>query len=168
MVEVRLTTPEAKERFRGRTVDMLETFAVPDQVTRLAFWRGDTVLALFEGRVQWPGVAFIAGSVSDDARGDNAVILMRLWRRMLLGWSYEQRLRRVSGYIHEDRVEYQRFARLMGFEREAVMAGAAPDGADLLLFTRHFEWTRYSAGVMKRRRHQRSITARCGTATRDG
>lgn len=46
----------------------------------------------------------------------------------------EMKVKRISGYVNASNQAARRFDEHLGFRREAVLAGAAPDGGDVLIY----------------------------------
>lgn len=81
------------------------------------------------------GIAMVWVIASDEVRGHGRM-LCRFARQAIdivtedLGWH------RIQAVVRCDRPEYERWARLMGFEREGRLRKAAPDKSDLYLYAR--------------------------------
>jgi RimJ/RimL family protein N-acetyltransferase len=81
------------------------------------------------------GMAVVWVMATDEVRG-HGMKLCRFARNATkivfetMGWH------RIHAAVRVDRPEYQRWAELMGFEREGCMRKAAPDKTDLYLYAR--------------------------------
>lgn len=81
------------------------------------------------------GVAMVWVIASDGVRGHGRKFC-RFARRATRIACEEMGWHRVQAAVRADRREYQRWAELMGFEREGVLRKAAPDKSDLCLYAR--------------------------------
>lgn len=53
---------------------------------------------------------------------------------------------RVSGYVNESNTQAKRFDEHLGFEQEARLRGAAPDGGDVIVYTMWRDQCRFLRG----------------------
>lgn len=99
----------------------------------------------------------IAGVVYEDFNGKN--IWMHVAAKPGVQWmtrSYlwycfhypfvEMGVDRITGYVHEDTLAARRLAEHMGFELETRLKGAAPNGADVLLYVMWRDKCRFLKG----------------------
>jgi len=88
----------------------------------------------FNGRNVWMHVAAVPGQ--------------RWMNRQYLHYCFEYpfdelKVDRVSGYVNASNADAIRFDEHLGFQREAVLSGAAPDGGDVILYVMRRNDCRY-------------------------
>jgi RimJ/RimL family protein N-acetyltransferase len=88
----------------------------------------------FNGRNMWMHVAAQPG----------ARWLTRAYLRTCFAYPFVQcGVDRVSGYVNASNTAARRFDEHLGFEQEAVLRGAAPDGGDVIIYVMQKEDCRY-------------------------
>lgn len=81
------------------------------------------------------GIATFFAYVSDDARGHGHYML-KTGRRIVERSFKHLNLHRIQAIVRADKVEYQRWIELLGFEKEGLMRKAAANKSDVWLYSR--------------------------------
>lgn len=81
------------------------------------------------------GIGLVWSFISDEARGHGKMMVKFAREKMKFALT-EMRFHRLQAVVREDRPEYQRFAELMGFQKEGLMRKACANGDDLWLYSR--------------------------------
>ena len=123
---------KAEDVFIGRI------YEVPQQ-HMAGIWEGSDLLAAFGTSSRWPGVAELWGVVSQSLP-IQPVLFTRRCAWLVDKHAKEFGLRRISAWVEADNAKCTRFARLCGFRAEYLDAGAGPNGEDLALYVRRWQW----------------------------
>ena len=99
------------------------------------FYSGDKILGVMAHTMIWPGLGEAWVHVSEDIRG-HGMSLVRNTKRILEEDQRIYNVRRTNALIHEDRYEYLKWVKLLGFVGESFMPKAAPDGKGLFLMVK--------------------------------
>ena len=99
------------------------------------FYIGERILGVVAHTMIWPGLGEAWVHVSDDIRG-HGMSLVRNTKKLLEEDQRKYNVRRTNALIHEDRYEYLKWVKLLGFVGESYMPKAAPDGKGLFLMVK--------------------------------